>query len=145
MKIDNIGDSPGYLIEGLSRDMRRYSAGVLRKHNVGLTLEQSAVLMILMQNGALHQSELANIMSKDNPTLTRILDLLEKKTYLKREVSSTDRRKFRIVLTAEGKTKLTQVLPIIKQIRQTLFKGFSEKHMAQLKEIKTLIEANISD
>lgn len=145
MKIDDIGDSPGYLIEGLSRDMRRYSAGVLRKHKVNLTLEQSAVLMILMQNGALYQSELANIMSKDNPTLTRILDLLEKKTYLTREVSSTDRRKFKILLTVEGKTKLTQILPIIKQIRQTLFKGFSAKHMTQLKEIKTLIESNISD
>lgn len=143
MVINEIGESPGYLIEGLSRNMRRFSSQILRKRKAGLTLEQTAVLIILMQKGAIHQGELAEIMSKDNPTLTRILDLLENKTYLKRDVSPVDRRKFLIVLTNQGRKKLKEALPIIQEIRRTLFENFSPEQLDQLKRMKALIETNI--
>ena len=145
MEFDKMGASPGYLIEHLSRSMRRYSTEVFKKQKVGLTLEQFAVLMVLNEFGSKHQAEIAEIMSKDNPTLTRILDLLEKKEYLKREVSPEDRRKFLIVLTKKGKVKLDATLPLALEIRNSLFKGITQQQLDQLIEMKTLIESNISD
>lgn len=145
MEINKIDESPGYLIESLSRKMRRFSAQQLREHKIDLTLEQVAVLNILDEHGSKHQNELAEIMSKDNPTLTRILDLLEKKSYLKRELSSGDRRKFLIVLTKDGSKKLAQTAPIIKEIRDALFYNISPDQLNQLLDLKSKIENNISE
>ncbi|MEO9869893.1 MarR family winged helix-turn-helix transcriptional regulator [Ekhidna sp.] len=144
MKFDKMGTSPGYLIESLSRNMRRFSADILKKNDVGLTLEQFAVLMVLSDHGPKHQAEIAEIMSKDNPTLTRILDLLEKKELLNRETSPDDRRKFLLVLTKKGKAKIDATHPLVIEIRNTLFGGFTSDQLDQLLEIKALIEANIS-
>ena len=143
MEINKIDESPGYLIESLSRKMRRFSAQQLREHKVDLTLEQVAVLNILDEHGSKYQNELAEIMSKDNPTLTRILDLLEKKSYLKRELSPGDRRKFLIVLTKNGAETLAQTAPVIKKIRDTLFHNISTDQLNQLLDLKGLIEDNI--
>ncbi|MEP1095828.1 MAG: MarR family transcriptional regulator [Cyclobacteriaceae bacterium] len=145
MEINKIDDSPGYLIESLSRNMRRFSAQQLREHEIDLTLEQVGVLSILGEKGSMFQNELADIMSKDNPTLTRILDLLEKKLYLKRELSPGDRRKFLIVLTKEGEEELAQAVPIIQQIRRTLFGNISSNELNQLLNLKERIESNISN
>lgn len=145
MEINKIDESPGYLIESLSRNMRRFSAQQLREKKVNLTLEQISVLLILNEHGSKFQNELADIMSKDNPTLTRILDLLEKKSFLKREPSAGDRRKFLIVLTKKGSDKLSSVLPIVKEIRWALFKNISNEQIHQFLELKALIESNISD
>ncbi|MEP5613075.1 MAG: MarR family transcriptional regulator [Cyclobacteriaceae bacterium] len=145
MEINKIDESPGYLIESLSRNMRRFSAQQLRESKIDLTLEQVSVLSILDERGSKFQNELADIMSKDNPTLTRILDLLEKKSYLKRELSSGDRRKFLIVLTKEGEKKIAQAMPIIKQIRSTLFEDVSSNDLNQLLNLKERIEGNISN
>lgn len=144
MEINQIEESPGYLIESLSRNMRRYSAKYLREKKVSLTLEQIAVLTILKEHGSKYQHELAHIMSKDNPTLTRILDLLEKKSYLQRKVSAGDRRKFRILLTSSGDKILTEIFPIVKEIRSNLFQGISDELFEQFKVLKDKIESNIS-
>ncbi len=145
MKFDKMGTSPGYLVESLSRNMKRFSADLFKKNKVGLTLEQFSVLMVLDENGSKHQAEIAEIMSKDNPTLTRILDLLEKKGFIKRETSHEDRRKFLLVLTRKGKTKLESTKPLVIEIRHTLFQGINQKQVDQLLSIKNLIEKNIAD
>lgn len=145
MKFDKMGTSPGYLIESLSRNMKRYSAEKFKQNDVGLTVEQFSVLMVLHENGSRHQAEIAEIMSKDNPTLTRILDLLEKKSFIKRETSHEDRRKFLLVLTKMGKAKLESTLPLVIKIRNTLFKGLKHEQIVQLIEMKKLIETNITE
>lgn len=64
-------------------------------------MDQWLVLKNLNENERLSQTELAHLVFKDHPTLTRIVDILCKKGYLERVQHPEDRRSYQLHLTQE--------------------------------------------
>ncbi|MBF0480381.1 MAG: MarR family transcriptional regulator [Desulfovibrionaceae bacterium] len=67
-----------------------------------LTAEQWGVFLFVCREPGLTQSDLAERTFKDKPTITRILDRLEKKNLLGRRPNVLDRRSFTIYPTRVG-------------------------------------------
>jgi DNA-binding MarR family transcriptional regulator len=69
---------------------------------MGLPPGQAAALSILVFGGAKTLSELAAIEQVRAPTMTRMIDALERARLVTRAQDAGDRRKFRIAATAAG-------------------------------------------
>jgi DNA-binding MarR family transcriptional regulator len=74
---------------------------------LGLPPGQSSALSVLVFGGAKTLSALAAIEQVQAPTMTRMIDALERAGYVRREQDASDRRKLRIVATTAG-TKLME-------------------------------------
>lgn len=91
--------------------------GNLKSHS--LTSEQWVVLKLIENGDAQQPSQLSRIMGISSPRITRIIDLLEQRGFIEREVSAEDRRVFRIILTEKGETiarravNVSSLLPLI--------------------------------
>lgn len=64
-----------------------------------ITAEQWQVLLKLSKQNNINQKVLSKLVCKDQATLTRMLDILERKELVKRNVSKDDRRSFCIHIT----------------------------------------------
>ena len=73
------------------------------KLNLGITVEQWVILKFLSEKTDLNQKELAVKSNRDPASITRTLDLLEKKDLLKRLAIPNNRRSYKIGLTIKGK------------------------------------------
>lgn len=69
---------------------------------MGLPPGQASALSVLVFGGPKTLSELAAIEQVQPPTMTRMIDALEKARLIRREQDAADRRKFRIAATPAG-------------------------------------------
>ncbi len=86
-----------------------YSAKHLR--NLGLTPSQFDVIATLGNTDGMNMTDIAAKTLVTKGTLTGIIDRLEKKGLVAREVPPDNRRSFTIVLTPEGKKTFAAVFP----------------------------------
>jgi DNA-binding MarR family transcriptional regulator len=79
---------------------------IMRKiaKDLGLTLSQ-VQLLLSIPFSSISMTELANLLGIDNSTLTRNLNKLEKKGYVKRTKDYYDRRIYKISLSKKGSVK----------------------------------------
>jgi len=96
----------------LSRTANIVHAGFSKcLESIGVAPEQFATLRIISEDGEITQSEIAEILAKGKPTISRALDALEKKGLIIRERKDEDRRIKPIHLTPKGHEILGQVIP----------------------------------
>jgi DNA-binding MarR family transcriptional regulator len=69
---------------------------------MGLPPAQASVLSVLVFGGARTLSALADVEQVKAPTMTRIVDALERAGLAQRQADADDRRKFNIAATAAG-------------------------------------------
>lgn len=98
-----------------------------------ITPEQWGLINILFNEDGISQRELSEKSFKDQPTTTRILDNLEVKGLIKRQINPEDRRTFMIFLTDKGRNLRDTLLPIAKKTIQKALTGFKEEEIDQLK------------
>ncbi|MGG0171153.1 MarR family winged helix-turn-helix transcriptional regulator [Paenibacillus dokdonensis] len=98
----------GHLISKTSRTLMRYLTMHFKEDDI--TPEQWTVMKRLGEQDGLTQKELSLIADKDQATLTKILDILERKHLVRRDKNKDDRRSFLIFITDEGR-----------QLRERLF------------------------
>lgn len=110
-----------------------------------ITPEQWAVMSYLNNEDGLYQKQIADFLFKDKPTVTRILDLLEKKNLIIRISDDKDRRKFKIYLTQDGKDIVKQLVPIAIEVQNRVRADISDNEIETLKNILNKIYINAHD
>jgi DNA-binding MarR family transcriptional regulator len=133
-----------FLLDRTARRVKQYAQQQFNELGLNITVDQWLVLKHLDAHHKLKQTELAELMFKDNPTLTRILDLLCEKKLVVRNVHPSDRRSFEVSLTAEGRNKVNQLKPRVKQVRLKAWEGLTEKDFNQFRKILNTIYQNLS-
>ena len=78
---------------------RRLAEEFQTERGLRITIEQWSVLYHLWKQDGLSQQELCNATFRDKPSITRLVDNLEKLQLVKRVASEDDRRINRICLT----------------------------------------------
>lgn len=81
-----------------------------KQHGVDITIEQWSVLYHLWKQDGISQQELCNASFRDKPSITRLVDNLEKQKLVKRVASREDRRINLIYLTETGKRLQDQTM-----------------------------------
>jgi DNA-binding MarR family transcriptional regulator len=104
----------------------------LRTAPLGLTANQWRPLLLIEHKGMDTPAELARAMNVDSGAITRMLDRLEAKKFVRRERCDTDRRVVKINVTDEGLALSKQVIPIIADVLNLHLQGFSEDEIRML-------------
>lgn len=131
-----------YTIESTIKEYRKYSQKKLSNEVDDMTIDQGMILAFLDKYPDKTQKEIAAMAFKDSASMTRMLDLMEKKNYLKRSINETNRRRFNIKITTKGKQVLETLAPIIMNNRQNALKNISEEEIIQLESILQKIKSN---
>jgi MarR family transcriptional regulator, organic hydroperoxide resistance regulator len=118
-----------YYINRTSQAIKNALFHDFKEHGHNITPEQWSVLAKLYYEDGISQKQIGDCLFKDKPTITRILDLMEKKNLIIRISDDKDRRKFKIYLTADGKNIVTALMPIAERFLNRLSNGVSEQEL----------------
>ena len=101
----------------------------------GLVPSHGDILVCLYKNSKMTMKDIANCIHRTKPTVTVLVDKLEKQGYLKREASDKDSRFTNIVLTQKGEDFQTTFEKISKDLNEMLYKNLSNKEVEILEEL----------
>ncbi|WP_296701164.1 MarR family transcriptional regulator [Algoriphagus sp.] len=132
-----------FLLDRTARKVKQYAQQQFKSGDFDVTVDQWLVLKNLSENQLLSQTELAQLVFKDHPTLTRIIDLLCKKGYVERIPHPQDRRSFQLHLTEVGVAKVIALRPQILEIREKAWENLSENDFEEFKRILNTIYKNL--
>jgi MarR family transcriptional regulator, transcriptional regulator for hemolysin len=136
-------ESIGLYTSHTVKNIIRFLTLHLREFDV--TPEQWTVLKRLAAQDGINQKELAKKSEKDQPTLTRILDILERKKLIYKQKNADDRRSFLIFITEKGRKAKDELSPFIERLYEdTILKGISEKELEVYKSVLSQINANMT-
>lgn len=133
----------GMLTNKINKKLIHYLNTKLVKFD--LTTEQWAVLMKLSIQDKISQKQLSEISTKDQSTLTRIIDILERKKFIERHQSKEDRRSIVIHISEEGLSTCKKVIPYLEEIFNDVLKGISYEKLRIFNEVILQIDGNIDN
>ncbi|TDN59186.1 DNA-binding MarR family transcriptional regulator [Paraburkholderia sp. BL10I2N1] len=110
----------------------------------GLSALQWGVLKALFDGRARTPTELYRILLSDSGAMTRQLDFLEKRGFVRRERNESDRRSVYLVLTDAGRTVTCKTLPLIVETNDRQLHGFTGDEVKALKQFMDRMIANLS-
>ena len=131
----------GFLLNDVARLMRTAYDRRIRK--LGLTRAQWWVLTHLYRSNGVSQTELAETLEIEKPTLGRLLDRLEAKGWVRREHDATDRRVWRVHLTEEVEPALRTMRAIAKELRRDALTGISAAERERFVDTLLAIKENL--
>jgi len=132
-----------FLLDRTARRVKQYAQSKFKNGEFDVTVDQWLILKNLEENEVLSQTELANLVFKDHPTLTRIIDILCKKGYIERVPHPSDRRSFQLLLTQDGKQKVKSLKPKVALIREKAWDNLGQKDSEEFKRILNTIYSNL--
>jgi DNA-binding MarR family transcriptional regulator len=92
-----------YVINRLDRIIHSRINHIFALTGINISMDQFLVLIYLWQEDGRNQQELAELTFKDKASISRIIDLLEKKHLVKRLPDPDDRRHKLVFLSEKGK------------------------------------------
>lgn len=101
----------------------------------GLVPSHGDILVCLYKNGKMTMKDIANSIHRTKPTVTVLIDKLEKLGYLKREDSDEDSRSTNIVLTQKGVDFKVIFEKISKELNKMLYKNLSPEESELIEKI----------
>lgn len=144
MKDLKLDDVYVFLLERTTRQFRKYAKQELKRHNIYISGEQWVALKTIYDNNGINQRELAESTYKDPASITRILDILEKQHYVKRESIDGNRRTHSLSVTSEGGNFVKKVIPYAKKIRAKGLTNISDKDLETLNDLLNKIYNNFN-
>lgn len=110
---------------------------------LNMTIEQWSVLYHLWKQDGISQQELCKATYRDKPSMTRLVDNLEKAGMVKRVASKTDRRKNLVYLTAEAIALQDTCHSLAEQTVQEALSGVSADKVEISKEVLKVVYENL--
>ncbi|RBI85428.1 MarR family transcriptional regulator [Rhodosalinus halophilus] len=123
---------PGHLIRRMHQISVSVFAARMRAAGQDLTPVQFAALAALSAHSGVDQATLAGLIAYDRVTLGGVVDRLEAKGYLVREVSETDRRARILRLTPEGEAALDRARPVVDAVQDEMLAGLTRAERDEL-------------
>jgi len=110
---------------------------------LGITYRQWQVLCWLALEGELTQTQLADRLRIEPPTLVGILDRMEKAGWIRRQPAPHDRRKNLIVASESVEPLWTKAANRARQVRARATAGLTAEELATVKNVMDRIQKNL--
>jgi len=108
----------------------------------GLSPLLLGTLILIDAHPGINQSELADRLSADRSTMVRLIDQLEARTWVRREVASHDRRSTVPLLTDSGRALLRRAKPRVMQSERELLGPLAPAERAELHRLLRKLNAD---
>lgn len=133
-----------HTIESTIKEYRKFAQKNISDNIKDITIDQGLVLLFLNKHPDLTQREIAELVFKDNASMTRMINTMVRKKYLIRTLNKEDRRRFNLEITTKGKDVLKTLPPIIQNNRNSSLSGITKNELQQLEIILNKIKTNCS-
>lgn len=114
-----------------------------KTNGVEITIEQWSVLYHLWKQDGVNQQELCNATFRDKPSITRLVDNLEKLKLVRRVSSKEDRRRNLIFLTETAKKLQDQSMELANQTLNEALEGVSSADIELCKAVLQKVYDNL--
>ena len=114
-----------------------------KQHGIDITIEQWSVLYHLWKQDVQIQQELCHATFRDNPSITRLVDNLEKLKLVKRVASVEDRRINMIYLSEAAATLRDQTMEMANQTLNEALGGVSPEEIEICKSVLQRVYDNL--
>jgi DNA-binding MarR family transcriptional regulator len=131
----------GFLTGDIARLLRK--AYDRRTGSVGLSLAQSRVLAALDRVEGTNQARLAELLEVRPISMARLLDRMEAAELIERRLDPSDRRVYRLYLSAKARPLLQQIHAVAADIRADALAGLSDDERDTLMRLLERVHANL--
>ena len=114
-----------------------------KQHKVDITIEQWSVLYHLWKEDGLSQQQLCDATFRDKPSITRLVDNLEKLKLVRRVPSKEDRRSNRIYLTPTALELQEKTMELANQTLNEALNGVTNGQIEIAKEVLQNVYDNL--
>ena len=139
---ENLSRNFGFLLNDVARLLR--TAYDRRVRKLGLTRAQWWVLTHLYRGDGVSQTELAETLEIEKPTLGRLLDRLQAKGWVRREHDARDRRVWRVHLTEEVAPALRTMRALAAGLRRDALASIGAAERERFVDTLLTIKGNLS-
>ena len=146
----NVDNPVGFYVSKTSQYLKFGAINAIKQLNIDdpLTLDQYEVLWVLLRNDGLYQRQLGQILLKDRPNTTRLINILCEKGLIERRVDSDNKRKHVVYITQAGKDKVNDLKPLKEKLGDKVLNGISEEELkimlSTLEKIRTNLEGEFT-
>ena len=133
----------GFITGKASTAIARRLQKNFKLNNVDITIEQWSVLYHLWKDDGMSQQALCDATFRDKPSITRLVDNLEKLKLVKRVASKDDRRINMIYLTPEAQQLQEQTMEIANQTLNEALSGVTNGQIEIAKEVLQQVYENL--
>jgi DNA-binding MarR family transcriptional regulator len=139
---EDVSRNFGFLLNDVARLLR--VAYDRRVKSLGLTRSQWWVVTHLFRADGVTQSELAETLEIEKPTLGRLLDRLEAKGWVRRAADARDRRAWRVYLTDEVEPAMRTLRTVAAELRRDALAGLPAAERDRFVDTLLSIKANLA-
>ncbi len=107
----------------------------LSESGIEVTPIQVMLLFFLQKKNGLSLTQISQGLMLENPTVTGLIDRLEKLGYVKRSDHPNDRRVYLVHLTEKGNQVAKRALPIVKKLNEQIKEGYSKDEIEDFKKV----------
>ena len=108
-----------------------------------ITREQLGILLVLSLTDGLYQTQIANILGKDRPNITRMIDVLETNNFIRREKDENNRRILKVYLTDKGYKQIELAKPFKDRMNAAQYKNMTDEEIEILVSLLRKVRNNI--
>ena len=113
-------------------------------NGLNLTIEQWSVLYHLWKDDGKSQQELCNDTFRDKPSITRLIDNLEKLNLVTREADENDRRINKVVLTKQALKLQEQTMELAEETLNEALDGVPPEQIELCKQVLQKVYDNLN-
>lgn len=132
-----------YLLSDTARLLRR--AFDARVSQLGMTSTQARLLLVLSRHEGENQAAYAERLEVEPITLCRLIDRMAESGLIERRSDPSDRRAWRIFLTAESRLKLDEVRACLAGLEDEVLDGLDANSLTALSRHLETIRGNIAE
>lgn len=114
-----------------------------RQAGLDITIEQWSILYHLWKEDGLSQQELCNRTFRDKPSITRLVDNLEKQKLVKRVASKDDRRINLVYLTDAARELQDKTIDLANQTMDEALVGVNREEIETVKTVLQRVYDNL--
>ena len=131
---------PLHLVHPVHRATHRIGLYLDDLREPGLTQGEAHILALLAHSSPARVADLHRGLAHKRSTLTSILDRLENRSLIRREVGKTDRRTFLVSLTGKGRKLARRVSRHLSTLEREVVRRVSAAEIAAFNKVLTVLE-----
>src|SRR5690606_31488422 len=124
--------------------VNRFLVKKFKDNDIYLTRGQWSILAVLWKNDGCSQQALAEATYRDKPSITRLIDNLEKEGYAERKADKNDRRLNLIFLTQKGRNIENPMMNVVNETIDIATKNLTKEQTLNIRDSFQLIFENIN-
>ena len=140
--MEKLNDTFFYNLEKSVKTYRQYFQNQLKKHGLGITLDQWLILNTIIENPDISQNEIAEKVFKDKASVARIIELFVQNGFLVRAIHPTNRRMFQLSITEKGTETIGKLSDLVQVFRKNALVGISSDVLRDTQNTMKIIVAN---